>query len=77
MYNSKQAHRTAPVLGAILIVCASAAPAAAAEHPGSPTQSAPSVSQYNCLLERVDNQYVRCDNLTGAGVPAPAWIPEQ
>ena len=29
-----------------------------------------------CPLERVDTQYVRCDNLTGNGVPAPAWIPE-
>ncbi len=30
-----------------------------------------------CLLERVATQYVRCDNNTGNGVPAPAWIPEQ
>ena len=30
-----------------------------------------------CLLERVGSQYVRCDLLTGNGVPAPAWIPER
>lgn len=29
-----------------------------------------------CPLERVDTQYVRCDNLTGNGAPAPAWVPE-
>jgi hypothetical protein len=27
-----------------------------------------------CFLQRVDTQYVRCDNNTGNGVPAPAWI---
>ncbi|MGO4592030.1 hypothetical protein [Paenarthrobacter sp. 2TAF44] len=31
----------------------------------------------NCLLERIGTQLVRCDNLTGAGVDAPYWIPEQ
>lgn len=31
----------------------------------------------DCLLERVDTQYVRCDDNTGNGVPAPAWIPER
>ncbi|QNE14548.1 hypothetical protein [Pseudarthrobacter sp. NBSH8] len=31
----------------------------------------------NCLLTRISTQLLRCDNLTGAGVPAPYWIPEQ
>lgn len=31
----------------------------------------------NCLLTRIETQLVRCDNLTGAGVSAPFWIPEQ
>jgi hypothetical protein len=30
-----------------------------------------------CLLQRVVTQYVRCDNHTGNGVPAPAWVPER
>jgi hypothetical protein len=30
-----------------------------------------------CVLERVARQYVRCDNLTGAGVPAPLWVPNR
>jgi hypothetical protein len=29
-----------------------------------------------CPLRRVGAQYVRCDNLTGAGAKAPAWVPE-
>lgn len=31
----------------------------------------------DCPLERIGTQLVRCDNLTGAGVDAPSWIPEQ
>ena len=30
----------------------------------------------DCPLRRLDRQLVRCDNLTGAGVPAPLFIPE-
>jgi hypothetical protein len=31
----------------------------------------------NCPLRRVGSQFVRCDNLTGAGVAAPSWVPAQ
>ena len=31
----------------------------------------------NCPLERVGEQFVRCDDLTGDGSPAPRWFPEQ
>jgi hypothetical protein len=34
-------------------------------------------SYADCPLERIGTQLVRCDNLTGAGVDAPFWIPEQ
>lgn len=30
-----------------------------------------------CVLRRVAAQFTRCDDLTGNGVPAPAWIPER
>ena len=33
-------------------------------------------SPRRCPLRRIDRQLVRCDNLTGAGVPAPLFIPE-
>lgn len=33
--------------------------------------------QRDCPLERLGTQLVRCDNLTGAGVIAPPYIPVQ
>lgn len=49
--------------------------------PGAPaTADVPerdTTSHINCLLERIGTQLVRCDDLTGAGVDAPYWIPEQ
>lgn len=33
-------------------------------------------SLVGCPLERIADQFVRCDNLTGAGVPAPSYVPE-
>lgn len=38
---------------------------------------APGPSFVPCALERIGTQLVRCDNLTGTGVEAPFWIPEQ
>jgi len=43
-------------------------------HPGEPIASR--VDDWNCPLRRIDTQLVRCDNLTGAGVPASVWVPE-
>lgn len=37
----------------------------------------PITTYVDCPLQRIDTQLVRCDNLTGAGVSAPFWIPEQ
>ena len=33
-------------------------------------------SPRRCPLRRIDRRLVRCDNLTGAGVAAPLFIPE-
>jgi hypothetical protein len=30
-----------------------------------------------CVLVRLGTQYERCDDATGNGVPAPAWVPER
>lgn len=40
-----------------------------------PTQT--SIDRSHCALERIGTQYVTCDDLTGAGAPAPEWVPEQ
>lgn len=63
---------TALLLGAVLTT--SSVPAAARPDPGpAPEQESTSTS---CTLERVGTQFVKCDDLTGNGVPAPGWIPE-
>jgi len=73
-----RARRGVATIFAITLVAASqAAPAAARPDPGpkrTPTESVHRAP--NCLLERVGTQFVRCGELTGAGVPAPKWIPE-
>jgi hypothetical protein len=67
---------------AILTVLASSAAFPAAARPLDPIQPAPIFriafpdSPLSCPLRRIDRQFVRCDNLTGAGVPAPFFIPE-
>jgi hypothetical protein len=51
-------------------------PAAAIPYPGPLHSQASTVHHLGaCQLERVDHQLVRCDDLTGAGAPAPASIP--
>ena len=40
------------------------------------TITATSSSDEVCPLRRVGRHLVRCDDLTGAGVPAPTWVPE-
>jgi hypothetical protein len=51
----------------------------ATARPFGPEDSAGSTSHtYNseCRLQRIDRQFVRCGDLSGAGVSAPVWVPE-
>jgi hypothetical protein len=43
----------------------------------TPAAQAYPTSPRRCKLERIGDQLVRCDNLTGAGALAPPWVPEQ
>jgi hypothetical protein len=67
---------------AVLITLAGPALVPAAARPIDPDPPAAAhrimftESPLNCPLRRIDRQLVRCDNLTGAGVPAPLFIPE-
>jgi hypothetical protein len=66
---------SAAAAAATIIAGLAAIPAAARPDPGEPIPI--QLSSYaNCLLSRIDTQLVRCDNLTGAGVKAPASVPE-
>ena len=62
--------------GASLMVALSQIPTSAAQDPVE-GRLATAVTSQNCRLERVELQYVRCDNLTGAGFTAPRWMPER
>ena len=54
-----------------------AQPAAARQDPGQPTPSTGSSRSGQCQLQRVGTEFVRCDDLTGNGVPAPGWVDER
>ncbi|KGN42227.1 hypothetical protein [Knoellia aerolata] len=70
--------RTAVVATATsALLLLSATPAAFARpEPGPRTVTDIGTSVQHCLLQRAGTQYVRCDDLTGNGVPAPTWVPE-
>lgn len=80
--STRRTHRTHRTWGvaaaATFVVALSALPAAARQDPGQiDTPAPPTTAIYFCALERVGTQFVACDNLTGNGVPAPAWVPER
>ena len=63
---------------AALIAGIAAAPAVAIPDPGQwPAGQVQLGDRDGCELRRVGTQFVKCDDLTGAGVAAPSYIPEQ
>ncbi len=60
--------------GLLLAALLTATPATALEDPGPPAGTA-TQTMFQCPLERVGTQLVRCDDLTGNGATAPAYIP--
>lgn len=64
-------------LAIAVIVVSAAGPADARQDPGSLNPSASAIQPTrHCPLTRVGTQFTRCDDLTGAGVPAPSWVSE-
>ena len=57
----------------VLLMLSGWLPVATASPPDPPPATA---FAGGCPLQRIGTQLVRCDNLTGAGVRAPSWIPE-
>ena len=78
---SHRPHRGAVVLtAAALITSLVAAPTASARPEPQPLdriRSAVRTADAPCRLERIGTQLVRCSDLTGNGVEAPSWVPEQ
>lgn len=58
-------------------VAALALPAPVASARPAPEPTPTPINRQFCPLQRIGTQLVRCDNLTGAGVPAASWITEQ
>lgn len=78
MNHSTQIRRgTVTALTVILIASAGAAPAVARQDPGAPNSHSTLIKDSgHCPLTRIGTQFVHCDDLTGAGVAAPSWVPE-
>ena len=66
-------------IAALTLATTSSGNAWARQDPGDPAPSTATQTRAypNCPLERIGDQLVRCDNLTGNGVPAPQHVPEQ
>ena len=61
---------------AALLAAIATAPAFAVPDPGQWPGLVEPIDHDRCELQRVGTQFVECDYLTGAGVPAPSYIPE-
>jgi len=75
-------HRALAATAAVLLTLGlSAGPSFASQDAGPPVVAAAATAtaddRERCPIARVDDQYVACDNLTGNGVQAPAWVPER
>lgn len=75
-FEHKTVRLTGMVSAALMLALVAPSSALAKPDPGGPAVIAPAEGIY-CPLTRIDEQLVRCDNLTGAGTKAPSWIPEQ
>ncbi len=76
--NGTKIHTTGLVLsqaGAYLFTALLPIPVSAAHETWA--ARARELTTCDCRLERVELQYVRCDNLTGAGVTAPLWVSQR
>lgn len=74
--HSRHVVRTVATIAAVLAVTVLSATTSSARPDPGPTVTRGGRADA-CLLERVGSQFVRCDDLTGNGVPAPAFIAER
>jgi hypothetical protein len=77
VFRSVAYRATIAALLSLLVLAVGAPSAAAKPDPGGSGSVVTTTLHPYCPLERVDTHLVRCDDLTGAGVPAPLFIPEQ
>jgi hypothetical protein len=75
--KSHLVHAVLAAAGAGVVLAVVPVPASAEQDPGDVRVSSARLVDHSCHLERVDRQFVECDNLTGAGDPAPLSVPER
>jgi hypothetical protein len=75
--NTLHITRGVAIVGVATAFCLGAATPAVARPEDQPTLVTQMIDRANCPLTRVGTQYAHCDDLTGMGVSAPGWIPEQ
>ena len=75
MTSPRQYRLLTLTVSTLLLIGTMASSASARPDPGGPVTPAASPVDHRCGLARIGSQFVRCDNLTGNGVHAPAWVP--
>ena len=76
-YRRTLIHSGTAIAAATLMLAGVIPASAACPDPETLPRSSRTATVSACLLERIGTQFVLCDNLTGNGVRAPSWIPEQ
>ena len=74
MNRSLVTRATATALLSLVVVGAGTSTASARPDPVDVRSASGDVPALSCELRRIDTQLMRCDNYTGAGVPAPLFI---
>jgi hypothetical protein len=76
--NRRTRRALATTVGGIILTAGIVGPASARPHDIDSVTPATVTNDLwvPCPLQRIGDRLVRCDLLTGAGVPAPSWIPE-
>ena len=64
-------------LVSILVIGFGSLPASARQDAGPGLDPSAASTSTSCPLQRVDDQFVACDNLTGNGVAAPGWVEQR
>lgn len=77
MYATHRALRRTGIAAAALVMAVSMSAGAPAllDAGDAPAQTV-QVTNQHCKMTRIGDQLIRCDSLTGTGVAAPSWIPE-
>ena len=75
--STASAATASAALAGILVLGFGVLPASARQDAGPAADPDQGGTSTSCTLQRVGDQLVACDNLTGNGVAAPGWIQQR